>query len=239
MPKSTKPSPKKTPARNRTGALASPELAKDMVAGTREFPPSSTGGPEELTRVRAEYMDGDPIGSIPSPAGAKKQDRKHALLADKLGERLAFERTGTRLYDGILGKLEAYGSFKGGPDREDVAELRRDELRHFHLLKQAIERMGGDPTAVTPSADVASTASQGVGMVIADPRTTPLQCLEAILIAELTDHDGWEALAELARRCGEEELAKMCDEALAEETEHLVKVRAWVAAGQGRPLPEA
>ena len=34
---------------------------------------------------------------------------------DKIGERLAFERTGTRLYEALVSKHEAFGSFPGGP----------------------------------------------------------------------------------------------------------------------------
>ena len=32
-------------------------------------------------------------------------------LMDKLGQHLAFERTGTRLSEALISKLEAYGSF--------------------------------------------------------------------------------------------------------------------------------
>jgi hypothetical protein len=39
--------------------------------------------------------------------------------------------------------------------------------------------------------------------VIVDPRTTLLQSLEAVLIAELFDNACWETLVELAQQAGE------------------------------------
>jgi rubrerythrin len=153
---------------------------------------------------------------------------------DKLGERLAFERSGTRLYEGLVSKYDAYGGFSGGPSREDLEHIRQEEFRHFMLLQSAIEQLGGDPTALTPSADVHATAVHGIMQIIMDPRTTLLQSLEAILVVELADNACWEALIELAQGAGQDELARQFAEAWATEEEHLLKVRSWVAAGQGR-----
>ena len=70
--------------------------------------------------------------------------------------------------------------------------------------------------------------------MIVDPRTTLLQSLEAILIAELADNACWEALIALAEQAGEDPLVQPFEQALVTEQEHLRKVRAWLAAGQGR-----
>jgi hypothetical protein len=153
---------------------------------------------------------------------------------DKLGERLAFERTGTRLYDALISKHEAFGSFTGGPSKADLAHIREQEFQHFTMLQAAIEQLGGDPTAVTPAANLSTTASQGIPQVIVDPRTTLLQSLEAVLIAELADHACWETLVELAQQAGEKNLGQQFAQARATEQEHLHKVRTWLAAGQGR-----
>jgi hypothetical protein len=59
---------------------------------------------------------------------------------------------------------------------------------------------------VTPSADLHVMAAHGIQMVIVGPRTTLLQSLEAILIAELADNACWEALIALAQQAGEEAL---------------------------------
>jgi hypothetical protein len=47
------------------------------------------------------------------------------LLVDKLGERLAFERSGTRLYETLLSKFDSYGPFEGGPERAELEENSR------------------------------------------------------------------------------------------------------------------
>ncbi|NJK88432.1 MAG: hypothetical protein HC923_02910 [Myxococcales bacterium] len=108
-----------------------------------------------------------------------------------------------------------------------------EEHRHMIMLEKEMTRMGGDPTAVTPSADLAATASSGVLKVIVDPRTPLLQSLEAVLIAELTDQASWEQLALLASQTGAKDLAKQATAAEQIEQEHLRRVKAWVSAGHG------
>ena len=100
---------------NRTGIDQSPEGAEEMTKAVQEFPPSSEGNERTLVQVRAPYLDtADPIGSVPLPgtlkgaakSGMQKLMGRHAeVLIDKLGGRLAFERTGTRFYDALIGKF--------------------------------------------------------------------------------------------------------------------------------------
>jgi rubrerythrin len=232
------------PGTNRTGMAAAPQRGEEMLAGMEEFPPSSQGSAEDLAQVRIVYAQAaEPLGSVPLPADVKGRGTSAAkaakgapplLLMDKLGERLAFERTGTRLYEALVSKHEAFGSFAGGPSRDDLEHIRHEEFKHFTLLQSVIEQLGGDPTTVTPSADLHATAAHGINMVIVDPRTTLLQLLEAILIAELADHACWEALVALAQEAGEDALVEPFEQAHATEQEHLDKVQAWLAAGQGR-----
>ena len=103
------------------------------------------------------------------------------------------------------------------------------------MLKQVVERLGADPTEMTPSADLHATMSKGLLEVVVDPRTSLAQCLEAALLAELADNDCWEALKELALQAGEEDLVEVFSAALVDENTHLSRVRDWVAAAQGRP----
>jgi rubrerythrin len=217
---------------NRTGVAVAPERAAEMVAATREFPPSSEGNGHLIAGVRVRYARED--GSD-QPRRAMEN---RPLLMDKLGERLAFERAGTRLYEALVSKHEAYGSFEGGPSRDDLTHVLEEEMQHFHMLRAAIEELGGDPTELTPSANVQLVASHGIGQVLTDPRTTLVQSLEAIAVAELADNECWETLVGLTRLAGLEELAQRCEQALATEQEHLEKVRSWLAAGQGRPETE-
>jgi rubrerythrin len=233
-----------TPGKNLTGIAAAPQRTQEMLAGMDEFPPSSQGSAQDVAQVRIAYaQQAEPLGSVPLPASFTDKmqtavkavmGEKPMLLMDKLGERLAFERTGTRLYEALVSKYDAFGGFAGGPSRGDLEHVLQEEYRHFTLLQAAIEQLGGDPTAVTPSANLQATVGHGIKMVIVDPRTTLLQSLEAILVAELADNACWEALVELAHGAGEEALARQFQEARVTEQEHLEKVQSWLAAGQGR-----
>jgi ferritin-like metal-binding protein YciE len=228
---------------NRTGMAAAAQRGQEMLAGMDEFPPTSQGSAKDIAMVRMAYaQEAEPLGSVPQPVGIQRrtaaqavQGAKPTLLMDKLGERLAFERTGTRLYEALVSKCEAFGSFEGGPSKADLEHVLQEEYHHFTMLQSVIERHGGDPTAVTPSADLQATAAHGVMQVIVDPRTTLLQSLEAILIAELADNACWEALIALAQEAGEDTLVTQFERALLTEQEHLTKVQTWLAAGQGRP----
>ena len=220
---------------NKTGIATATELAAQMVSGTREFAPSSPGDEQEIARVRGMYSEtAEPLGTVPPIAetGSKEAPSEQAVLTellDKLGARLSFERSGVRLYTALINKLEAYGSFTGGPERTDLERIRDQELEHFHLLGQAIEELGGDPTCVTPSADLQATMSKGVVDVLVDPRTNFVQGLEAILVAELVDRDSWAMLAELAELAGQRELRDQCQEAEVHEVDHRERVRGWLA----------
>ena len=229
---------------NRTGIQAAGERADAMLAATREFPSASAGSPLDIADVRKAYArDGESFGETPPPSGLADKARaavtavsggQPTLLMDKLGERLAFERAGSRLYEALISKHHAYGSFPGGPSEQDLLHILQEEYEHGDMLERAIKDLGGDPTTVTPSANVAATMSAGLPQVLWDPRTHLLQSLEAILLAELSDNECWTALAQLAGQAEHGELADRCREAIAHEREHLEHVRQWIAAGQGR-----
>lgn len=222
---------------NRTGIATAAELAAEMVEGTQEFPPSAPGDDQEIARVRGDYIENaDPVGTIPPPLDQPENASEEAHLTefiDKLGGRLAFERSGVRLYSALLSKFDAYGSFAGGPERVDLEHIRDEELQHFHMLSATVEELGGDPTAVTPEADVEATLSRGILDVLVDPRTTFVQGLQAILVAELADNDCWYLLSTLATQMGKDELAAVFAEAESHEREHLTNVRTWLLAASG------
>lgn len=219
---------------NRTGISNSEGRVDDMQRRMDEFAPSSTGSAHGAGMIRvAQARQSEPLGSIPSGNGLdlSESDQFTALMLDKLGERLAFEAGGTRLYEALVSKHEAYGSFDGGPSRNDLIEILNQEHRHFHLLAETIRNMDGDPTVVTPSADLVANMSAGIVAVIVDPRVTLLQSLEGILVAELADNEGWATLTALLRAGGDTELARECESAQQTEEEHLRKVRRWIEAG--------
>lgn len=225
---------------NRTGIATSPRLTKAMEEAARQVISTGTPEGEAVTRLRLEYArEAPPVGTMPPPAslkGAAKtavdaiKGNKPLVLLDLLGERAAFERTGTRLYDALLVKLEAADRHPGGPTRPELERIRDEEIQHFQLVKEAVESLGGDPTVMTPSADVMGVAGMGWGQVLADPRTTLNECLKVILAAELVDNDGWLMLIDVAQGLGHDDLAAGFRRALAQEEEHLTLVRGWVTA---------
>lgn len=155
------------------------------------------------------------------------------VFVDKLGERAAFERSGTRLYEGLLAKFaaEAASSQTIGAStdltEERLLSMREAEARHFALVCECIATLGGDPTVETPSADVIGVASVGLLQVISDPRTSFTQSLQAVLAAELIDRDGWELLITMADELGERDTVASFRDVLKEEDEHLLSVRRW------------
>ena len=81
---------------------------------------------------------------------------------------------------------------------------------------------------MTPSADVIAVASHGLVEAVSDPRVTLNESLKAILTAELVDNDSWLMLSDVAERLGHTEMAAEFRRALAEEEDHLARVRSWL-----------
>jgi hypothetical protein len=242
---------------NRTGTALARNEVELMLEAVENFSPPATASTLSLDVARQAYItEADSVGSIPPPNGAVESASAKgkqqiaapvvAVFLDKLGERLAFERTGVRLYDALISKYLALYNLSGEQSSGDGAnggeavaprgkaaldtlrKIRDDELRHFQLLAGCMEQMGGDPTAQTPCADVTATASAGIMQAITDPRTTFAQCLNTILTVELTDNAAWELLSELAVKAGRKDVAKQFEAALADEAEHLQIVRSWL-----------
>jgi len=220
---------------NRTGMQTSPELAEEIIEGANSATPSSEGGAEDIAEYRVDYIaEGFPIGSMPMmPASeegeAEEEEAGMAVFLDKLSERLAFERQGTRLYEALLNKCQMLGESAPGPTLEDIEHIGSEELEHFLLINRAITEIGGDPTVQSPCADVAGVASMGILQVLTDPRSSLAQCLQVMLTAELTDNDGWQLLIKLADNLGFDDVKAEFETALAHEEEHLQNVRNWLS----------
>ncbi|MES2016726.1 MAG: ferritin Dps family protein [Pseudomonadota bacterium] len=222
---------------NRTGIAMAPAASKAMQNVKPALADADDGDDSALAAMRNTYIaNADGVGSVPLPAtlsgaisvGVRmlKGGSPHILL-DKLGERLAFERTGARLYDALITKCEVMLEADISMTIADLERIRADEARHFKLLADAIASLGGDPTAQTPSGDLAGVEAMGLVQVLNDPRSSIAQSLHAIVTAELSDKSGWETLVALA---DEHELADMVDDftnALNQEREHLALVQTW------------
>jgi rubrerythrin len=220
---------------NRTGIDMSPQGAEAMVEAVREFPPSSSGGEQTLADYRSIFFrEADPIGTVPIPgtlkgaakAGMQKLMGRHAeVLIDKLGGRLAFERTGTRLYDALIGKCLIRKDEATSLSIEELQQFRAEEAVHIGLVWDALRQLGADPTCVTPMADTNAVASIGLMQIISDPRMSIAQTIHAIHVAELADNDGWQLLIKLATQFGQDDMAAQFKQALAEEDRHLAAIR--------------
>lgn len=222
---------------NRTGIQMSPIDSKAMQDVDPSMISDEPGDESALADLRNDYIaNADTLGSVPLPGtvnGALNmgfailKGGSPQILLDKLGERLAFERMGTRLYDALITKCDIMLDGDISMTIDDLEQIRSDEARHFLLLRDAIESLGGDPTSLTPSADLAGVESMGLVQVLNDPRTTVAQSLHAIVTAELCDKSGWETLLALA---DEHNLTEMVDDftqALNQEREHLALVQTW------------
>jgi rubrerythrin len=217
---------------NHSGMLVAEDGGEKMLENTALTKPRS-GDETELAKIRLQYAkEADPVGTLPEP----QQSGVMAVLMDKLGERMAFERAGTRLYDALMVKCAA------DPAKivssKDLKHIRDEEAVHFALVGAAIQSLGGDPTAQTPAADVTGVEGAGLMQVLTDPKTTVAQALHAILVAEMIDNAAWDELIELTGQAGNDELVARFSKARDEEQGHLDKVQDWykraVAAGAGR-----
>ena len=224
--------------KNRTGVQMSPKATEAMLAFTQQRQPTSHGDESGIAALRQSYIEeGDEVGSVPLPGTAKGMLKSGAkmmtgsrpqALVDKLAERLAFERTGTRLYTALITKHRS--DVEGQVPIDQLVRFRDDEAQHVALLAEALQQLGADPTAQTPGADLVGVESMGLMQAITDPRTTFAQSLHAILVAELADHEGWDLLIALAESEGHKDLAQRFAAALDEEQTHLDHVRRWVSA---------
>lgn len=228
---------------NRTGAQMSPVATRAMQTYADENSPVIDDPMDEpaLSSIRSEYVhEADRVGSVPLPGtltgamttGMSKLTGKNPeVLIDKLGERLAYERTGVRLYQTMIDKVAAMESsgaalpFTIG----DLEHIRDEELEHMHMLAEIIESLGADPTAQTPCADTSAVASGGVMQVLSDPRTSVPQCLVALLTAELTDDAGWDLLIKVAEATSQpDDVISRLRHAEEQEGEHIDRVQGWL-----------
>lgn len=219
---------------NLTGAQMSPKDTERQLDALKHFPPDVPGNASQLLIARKEVTgNAGRIGSVPIPGSAKgmlksgfekMMGKNPEVLINKLGERLAYERTGVRLYEATLAKVQGQEKVDQGLV-QTLQQIRNEEEEHFQLLVSAVEKLGADPTAMTPDADVSGVIALGVMQVLTDPRTDLPQSLNALLTVELTDNAAWELLIELAEQAHQKDLAENFKKALAQEEQHLATIK--------------
>jgi hypothetical protein len=218
---------------NRTGVQSSPKLTKELLAATRDATPTSKGDASALAAVRVTYArESESLGTVPliKAAGATDVTKnvRVEVLVDRIAERLAFERTGTRLYEALIAKHAAYAKELPNVSLERLTQFHAEEGQHFLMLAEALQRLGADPTAQTPAADLVGIQGMGLVQALSEPRTNFVQALCTVLVAELADNDGWEMLINLATTAGLDDLVERFRTAREEEDEHLDQVRTWL-----------
>src|SRR4051812_41217222 len=108
---------------NRTGAQMAPVGATDVESFARSRLGEGSQDTVGFDALHREYIqEADRVGSVPVPGTVKgmattvlstlKGD-KPSLFLDKLGERLAFERTGVRLYQALIVKCSVAATEQG------------------------------------------------------------------------------------------------------------------------------
>lgn len=224
---------------NRTGNATSPIDSREMMDNMDpDFPMAPPIEESEISVLRTAYSEAaEPVGTVPPPASMKgamttgvqmMTGKNPAVFINRLGERLAFERTGSRLYQALISRYDALKTAPGFPDLEAIKHIHSEEVAHFQIVWDALTELGADPTVQTPGADIAGVESMGLLQVLTDPRTSGAECLHSLLVAELADFDGWNMLIDLAKSFGQQDMAKRFSKALISEESHLRNVRSWI-----------
>jgi rubrerythrin len=147
-----------------------------------------------------------------------------AKVIDLLSERLAFERSGVKLYDLVLSRLRASDEPGLKALLGDMKEFREEEKEHEEWLEEQIRALGGDAHAPTEQSVLVQAESEGVERVIRRDPSIPHD-FHALLTAELADNAGWDLLVQLADEFDDHEAKKEFERRLREEQKHLLFVR--------------
>ncbi len=226
---------------NRTGIDMSPVDSKTMIEGAQKYTDTSPPPQGQVAEFRERAIrESGSIGSVPLPGSfkgalnvGKEKLRGHnpEVLINKLGQRLAFERAGVRLYDALIRKCEAAMDDAAAEvvSLNTLYQFRDQEREHAKLVEGVMTELGADPTAMTPDADASAVAAMGLPKVITEPRTTILQSLEAIQIAEFADNAAWENLQDLCLSMGLKDITARFSQPISQEKIHQETITDWVA----------
>lgn len=169
-------------------------------------------------------------GSANTPVRKKASGHAPAALIDKLGERIAFERTGVQRYEAMVAKAEAAGASTEKIDR--LKYFWDEEAAHREAAITAMASLGAEVDAAAPSADPGGISGQILQM-ITDPDTSMAQSLDALMTAALIDNAAWDLLIDLARDAGQADMAASFEQILQQKQDHLGTLRIWLREALG------
>jgi len=167
----------------------------------------------------------------------KLAEKNVGRVIDLLNERLAFERTGVRLYDRMLLRMRLTEDREIGRMIDRMQRYRDEEREHEEWLEGQIRDLHGDDHMPTEKSVLVLAETQGIERVV--QRDPWLQHdFHALLTAELADTAGWDLLVRVAGEFGDREARREFKERHREEQEHVLFVRKVVERFVKRELQE-
>jgi rubrerythrin len=137
------------------------------------------------------------------------------VLMDKLSEFLMVEQGGLELYRVALSRAT-------NPEtRQRYQEFAEQTTRHRAILIRLIERLGGDPSYVSPTARLAqvkasSLLETALRMDGLSQEELEASDLENVLLAETKDHADWHLLEQLVQQVDDQQVKTALEEAVQE-----------------------
>ena len=160
--------------------------------------------------------------------GGGTDGMEHQVMLDKLSEFLMVEQGGLQLYRVAAARATDVAL------TEQYEEFGRQTDHHRQVLIRLIERLGGDPSYVSPTARLAQFKAaklleSSLAVAGLSAQEIAVNDLENVLLAETKEHTGWSLLAKLAEQMPDGEMKQALTEAVAEvepqEDDHLAWAR--------------
>ena len=145
-------------------------------------------------------------------------------VIDMLSERLQFERSGVKLYDAVIQKMQSSREPVVAKMLDQMQEHRDQEKEHEEWLEECIRQLGGDDKQLSEKAKLVQRESKGIEEVIQRDAEIP-HLFHALLAAELVDNAGWDLLVQIADECDDTKAKRDFKKRLHEEEEHLILIR--------------
>jgi rubrerythrin len=149
---------------------------------------------------------------------------ERTVLLDKLSEFLMVEQGGLELYRVAAARCSDQALV------QRYVAFGEETTHHREVLVRLIERLGGDPNYVSPTARLAQVKAAGLLQTALtvdglSPQEIELNDLENVLLAETKDHADWHLLQQLAEQADDSAVKAALQEVVgqveAEEDEHL------------------
>ena len=124
---------------------------------------------------------------------------QYPVMLDKLSEFLVVEQCGFELYKVVAARSTT-------PElKQKYDEFGRETAHHREVLLRLIERLGGDPSYISPPARIAQFKAAKLleSALAVDGLSQPeieMSDLENVLLAETKDHADWHLLSEIAKQ---------------------------------------